>query len=63
MHVVLFLWGSKYVSLFFVATLGHHLFISVFMLSSKITCDDTYLNKSCIVGQGMFTLQKIKQME
>ena len=30
---------------------GHHLFISVFILSSKIICNDTYLDKSwCIVG-------------
>jgi len=34
---------------------GHHLFISAFMIASKIICDDTYSNKSwCIVGQGMF---------
>jgi len=43
---------------------GHQLFISAFMLSSKIICDDTYSNKSwCIVGQGMFALQEINQME
>jgi len=30
---------------------GHHLFISVFILSSKIICDNTYLDKLwCIVG-------------
>jgi len=34
------------------------------MLSSKIICDDTYSNKSwCIVGQGMFALREINQME
>ena len=45
-------------------SLGHHLFILAFMLSSKIICDDTYSNKSwCIVGQGMFALWEIDQME
>jgi len=43
---------------------GHHLFISAFILASKIICDDTYSNKSwCIVGQGMFALWEINQME
>jgi Cyclin, N-terminal domain len=43
---------------------GHHLFISAFMLSSKIICDDTYTNKLwCIVSRGMFTLPEINQME
>ncbi|KAG1796237.1 uncharacterized protein HD556DRAFT_1210425, partial [Suillus plorans] len=28
------------------ASLGHHLFISTFMLASKVICDDTYSNKS-----------------
>ena len=42
------------------ATLGHRLFISAFMLSSKIICDDTYSNKS---WPSMFTLREIKQME
>ncbi|KAF8268980.1 hypothetical protein EI94DRAFT_1907451, partial [Lactarius quietus] len=41
---------------------GHWLFISVFMLASKIICDDTYSNKSwCIVGQGMFVLWEINK--
>ncbi|KAF8261814.1 hypothetical protein EI94DRAFT_1604912, partial [Lactarius quietus] len=32
--------------------------------ASKIICDDTYLKKSwCIVGQGMFELWEINQME
>ncbi|KAN0139574.1 hypothetical protein V8E53_002603, partial [Lactarius tabidus] len=36
---------------------GHCLFISAFMLASKIICNDTYSNKSwCIIGQGMFAL-------
>ncbi|KAF8263567.1 hypothetical protein EI94DRAFT_1875857 [Lactarius quietus] len=39
---------------------GHQLFISAFMLASKIICDDTYSNKSwCIVGQGLFALREI----
>ena len=34
------------------------------MIASKIICDDTYSNKSwCIVGQGMFALREINQME
>jgi len=33
----------------------HRLFISAFMMASKVICDDTYSNKSWgIVGQGMF---------
>ncbi|KAH9171435.1 hypothetical protein EDB89DRAFT_2070756 [Lactarius sanguifluus] len=36
---------------------GHRLFISAFMLASKIICDDTYSNKSwCIVGQGILNV-------
>ncbi|THV01543.1 hypothetical protein K435DRAFT_926818, partial [Dendrothele bispora CBS 962.96] len=47
-------WGS----------LGHRLFISAFMIASKVICDDTYSNKSwSIVAQGMFTLREINQME
>ncbi|TFK44893.1 hypothetical protein BDQ12DRAFT_673770 [Crucibulum laeve] len=43
---------------------GHRLFISAFMISSKVICDDTYSNKSwSIVAQGMFTLREINQME
>ncbi|KAI0313032.1 hypothetical protein OF83DRAFT_1030463, partial [Amylostereum chailletii] len=43
---------------------GHCLFISAFMLASKIICDDAYLNKSwCIVSQGIFALREINQME
>jgi hypothetical protein len=34
------------------------------MIASKVICDDTYSNKSwCIVGQGMFALREINQME
>src|SRR5260221_12417702 len=42
---------------------GHWLFISAFMLTSKIICDDTSNKSWCIVGQGMFALQEINQME
>ncbi|KAG1869335.1 hypothetical protein DFJ58DRAFT_631955, partial [Suillus subalutaceus] len=47
-------WGSS----------GHRLFMSAFMLASKVICDDTYSNKSwSIVVQGMFQLREINQME
>jgi hypothetical protein len=43
---------------------GHRLFISAFMIASKVICDDTYSNKSwCIVAQNMFSLREINQME
>ncbi|KAL0955762.1 hypothetical protein HGRIS_001976 [Hohenbuehelia grisea] len=43
---------------------GHRLYISAFMIASKVICDDTYSNKSwSIVAQGMFTLREINQME
>jgi len=43
---------------------GHRLFISAFMIASKVICDDTYSNKSwSIVAQGMFNLREINQME
>ncbi|KAJ7178777.1 hypothetical protein C8R43DRAFT_1189312 [Mycena crocata] len=43
---------------------GHRLFISAFMIASKVICDGTYSNKSwSIVAQGMFTLREINQME
>ncbi|KAF9484133.1 hypothetical protein BDN70DRAFT_873030 [Pholiota conissans] len=43
---------------------GHRLFISAYMISSKVMCDDTYSNKSwCIAAQAMFTLREINQME
>ncbi|KAG1857794.1 hypothetical protein F4604DRAFT_1589754, partial [Suillus subluteus] len=42
----------------------HCLFVSAFMLASKVICDDTYSNKTwSIVVQGMFQLRKINQME
>ena len=43
---------------------GHRLFISAFMIASKVICDDTYSNKSwSIVAQGLFNLREINQME
>ncbi|EJT96746.1 hypothetical protein DACRYDRAFT_25558 [Dacryopinax primogenitus] len=43
---------------------GHRLWISAFMIASKVVCDDTYSNKSwAIVGQHMFSLKEINQME
>ena len=43
---------------------GHCLFISAFMIASKVICDDAYSNKSWrIVSQGMFALREINQME
>ncbi|KAG8710066.1 hypothetical protein FRC08_017665 [Ceratobasidium sp. 394] len=34
------------------------------MITSKVICDDTYSNKSwCVVGQGMFILREVNQME
>lgn len=43
---------------------GHRLFISAFMIASKVICDDTYSNKSwCIVSQNLYTLKEINQME
>ncbi|CAO1616665.1 unnamed protein product [Parajaminaea phylloscopi] len=43
---------------------GHRLFISALMLASKSSCDDTYSNKSwTIVGQGLFSLREVNQME
>lgn len=43
---------------------GHRLFVSAFMIASKVICDDTYSNKSwTIVAQGMFSLREVNQME
>ncbi|KAG1733271.1 hypothetical protein EDB19DRAFT_1639790, partial [Suillus lakei] len=45
-------------------TSGDCLFVSAFMLTSKVICDDTYSNKTwSIVVQGMFQLCEINQME
>lgn len=43
---------------------GHRLFISTYMLASKVICEDSFANKSwCIVAGGMFQLREINQME
>ena len=43
---------------------GHRLFISAYMLACKTLCDDSYNNKSwVIVGQNLFSLREINQME
>jgi len=43
---------------------GHRLFITAFMISSRVICDDTYSNKSwSIVGRGMFQLWEVNRME
>ncbi|KAF6751050.1 hypothetical protein DFP72DRAFT_909176 [Ephemerocybe angulata] len=43
---------------------GHRLFISAFMIASKVICDDTYSNKSwSIATQKMFNLREVNQME
>ena len=43
---------------------GHRLFISALLIASKSSCDDIYSNKSwAIVGQGLFSLREINQME
>ncbi|CDZ96503.1 Cyclin [Phaffia rhodozyma] len=43
---------------------GHRLFLSALMTASKMVCDDSYSNQSwCIVGQGMFALKEVNQME
>lgn len=43
---------------------GHRLFISAFMIASKVICDDTYSNKLwSIVCQGTFQSQEINEIE
>lgn len=43
---------------------GHRMFISAFMIASKVVRDDMYSNKSrAVVEQGMFQLRKNNQME
>lgn len=43
---------------------GHRLFLTSYMLSSKVICDDTYSNKSwAIVGQGFYELRDVNLME
>jgi hypothetical protein len=46
------------------ASSGHRLFISAFIIASKVICDDTFSTPSwCIVAQHMFGLKEINQME
>ena len=43
---------------------GHRLFLTAFMIASKTICDDTFSNKSWVtVGQGLFALRELNQME
>ncbi|KAL8284236.1 hypothetical protein RQP46_004985 [Phenoliferia psychrophenolica] len=55
---------TRYPSARGTATSPHRLFLSSLMLSSKISMDDTYSNKSWqVVGQGLFSLREVNQME
>ncbi|GAA6010152.1 hypothetical protein JCM11491_005365 [Sporobolomyces phaffii] len=55
---------TRYPSARGTSTSPHRLFLSSLMLSSKISMDDTYSNKSWqIVGQGLFELKEVNQME
>ena len=66
-HQALFLLGKlkqRYPTARGSATSAHRLFLSSLMLSSKISMDDTYSNKSWqVVGQGLFELREVNQME
>jgi hypothetical protein len=43
---------------------GHRLLISALMISCKVVCGDTYSNQSWrVVGQKMFSLKEVNQME
>jgi Cyclin, N-terminal domain len=43
---------------------GYRLFISAYMIASKVVCDRTYSNQSwTIVAQGLYTLMEIHRME
>jgi hypothetical protein len=43
---------------------GHRLFITAFMIASKVVCDGSYSNRTwCVVAQHMFSLQDMNQME
>lgn len=55
---------ARYPSARGTATSPHRLFLSSLMLSSKISMDDTYSNRSWqVVGQGLFELREVNQME
>jgi hypothetical protein len=54
---------TRYPSARGTSTSPHRLFLSSLMLSSKISMDDTYSNKSWeVVGQGLFSLREVNQM-
>lgn len=43
---------------------GHRLFITTFIISSKLLCDDVYSSRSwAVVAQNLFTLGQLSQME
>ncbi|TFK98244.1 hypothetical protein BDV98DRAFT_629147 [Pterulicium gracile] len=43
---------------------GYRLFITAYMIASKVICENTYSNRSwCVVAQGMFPLREVNQME
>ena len=55
---------TRYPSARGTSTSPHRLFLSSLMLSSKISMDDTYSNQSwTLVGQNLFTLREVNQME
>ncbi|KAK4057685.1 hypothetical protein OIO90_001333 [Microbotryomycetes sp. JL221] len=55
---------ARYPSARGTSTSPHRLFLSSLMLSSKISMDDTYSNQSwTLVGQNLFTLREVNQME
>ncbi|KAM0793488.1 hypothetical protein ACM66B_000929 [Microbotryomycetes sp. NB124-2] len=55
---------ARYPSARGTSTSPHRLFLSSLMLSSKISMDDTYSNQSwTLVGQNLFTLKEVNQME
>lgn len=66
-HQALLLLGrlkARYPSARGTSTSPHRLFLSSLMLSSKISMDDTYSNKSWqVVGQGLFELRELNCME
>jgi hypothetical protein len=46
------------------ASSGQRLFLSAFMIASKMTCDDIYSSQSwCLVSRNMLTLEDVNQME
>lgn len=46
------------------ASCGHRLFLSAFIIASKLCGDETYSTRSwCLVGQNMFQPKQVNQME